>query len=80
MTKYLKKVNKDKDVLYKSQKLCPFRDFQKCIGEDCALYSITGFQNEKGNTINYGDCAIFKLPDFIIDLRTAIISNGRRSK
>ena len=74
MKPYLKKVDKDKNVLYKNQKLCPFRGFKKCMGEDCALYSITGFENKDGNKVDYGDCAIFKVPDFIIDLRTAIIS------
>ncbi len=80
MKKYLKKTDKDENVLYKNQKLCPFREFEKCIGEDCALYSITGFENEKGNRVDYGDCAMFKLPDFIINLRSTIISNGRKDK
>lgn len=80
MKEYLKKVDKDKNILYINQKLCPFHEFKKCMGDDCALYSITGFTNKQNKRIDYGDCSMFKLPSFLIDLRTTITSKGEQSE
>lgn len=72
MKNYSKKEN-EKSILYSSKKLCPFGKFKKCIGEKCALYSITGY-NEKGKSIDFGECSLFKLPMLIIDLKSSLHS------
>lgn len=83
-TKYYKqKVKKDGSHYFSSQRKCPFRDFEKCIGEECALFSITGFRDDEGIEKDFGECALVKLPGFLIDLKntlTVVNSEALRGK
>ena len=71
--KYYKKiVRKDGSHYFVSQRKCPFRNFEKCIGEECALFSITGFRDNEGIEKDFGECALVKLPTFLIDIKNAL--------
>lgn len=69
MKGYKRERDKKGNVLYVSQKACPFHGFTKCVGSECSLYSITGYV-EKKKTINFGDCSFFKIPFLLIALQT----------
>jgi hypothetical protein len=70
MEGYKKITDKKGNVLYVNQKACPFHGFTKCIGSECSLYSITGYV-EHERTINFGECAFFKIPSLLITLQTS---------
>ncbi len=65
-------VRKDGSRYFVSQRKCPFQRFEKCIGEQCAIFSITGFRDNKGIEKDFGECALVKLPAFLIDLKEAL--------
>lgn len=69
---YIKKKQKG-DIVFESQKLCPLNSFKKCIGKECAFYSYTGYKNEKGILVSTGECALFKLPFLLIDVKNLLI-------
>lgn len=71
--KYYKKiVREDGSYFFVSQRKCPFRDFEKCMGEECALFSITGFRDDEGIEKDFGECALVKLPGFLIDMKNTL--------
>lgn len=60
------------NVTYDSRKLCPLGFFGECIGKKCAFYSYTDFTNEDKKLVNVGECALFKLPVLLIDLKNIL--------
>ncbi|MBA7496629.1 hypothetical protein ES702_07238 [subsurface metagenome] len=62
----------DGSIFLLSQRKCPFRHFEKCIGEECALFSITGFRDDEGIEKDFGECALVKLPGFLIDIKNTL--------
>ena len=59
-----------------SQRKCPFLKFRKCLGEECALFSITGFIDDKKVKRDFGECALSKLPALLIGLKNALELKG----
>lgn len=82
--KYYKKIVREDDSHYfVSQRKYPFQGFEKCRGEQCALFSITGFRDDEGVEKDFGECALTKLPSFLIDLKntlTVVNSEALRGK
>ena len=57
----------DGSLFFISNRKCPFQRFKKCLGEECSLFAITGYNDEKGIRRDFGECALVKLPYFLID-------------
>ena len=58
----------DGSLYFISNRRCPFQGFDKCSGEDCALFTVTGYNDKKGIRRGFGECALVKLPGFLIDV------------
>ena len=69
---YEETIQKDGSHYFLSKRKCPFLKFKRCLGEECSLFSITGFTDDKGVQRNFGECALVKLPAFLIDIKNRL--------
>ncbi len=72
-------IRDDGSHLFINQRKCPFLGFKKCLGEECSLFSITGFVDDKGVHKDFGECALVKIPTFLIDIKN-ILTFGNSEK
>lgn len=68
MKHYEETTKKDGSIYFLSTRKCPFQQFNKCSGEECALFTVTGYNDKKGARRDFGECALVKLPGFLIDV------------
>jgi len=80
MAEYYKKITKpDGSQYFISKRKCPFLGFKECLGEECSLFSITGFTDDEGVQNNFGECALVKIPTLLIDMKN-ILTFGNLEK
>ncbi len=81
MKQYQKTVKDDGSHYFLSQCKCPFLRFKKCRGDECSLFSITGFIDEKGIKNDFGECALVKIPTFLIDIKNILtVEKSKKAK
>lgn len=68
MKHYDEITRKDGSLYFISKRKCPFQKFKRCLGEECSLFTVTGYDDKKGIRRDFGECALVKLPGFLIDV------------
>ena len=68
MKNYDETTREDGSSYFTSNRKCPFLNWEKCKGERCALFTVTGYNDKKGTRRDFGECALVKLPGFLIDV------------
>jgi len=71
MKSYNETTRKDGSLYFVSNRKCPFQKFKKCLGEECALFTVTGY-GEKEKRRDFGECSLVKLPGFLIDVMSLL--------
>lgn len=72
MKHYDEITREDSSLYFISKRKCPFQKFKKCLGEECALFTVTGYNDKKGIRRDFGECALVKLPGFLIDVMSLL--------
>lgn len=72
MKTYDETTREDGSLYFVSNRRCPFQQFDKCSGENCALFTVTGYDDKKGIRRDFGECALVKLPGFLIDVMSLL--------
>jgi len=76
---YEETIRDDGSHYFINKRKCPFLGFKKCLGEECSLFSITGFRDDKGVVKDFGECALVKIPTLLIDMKN-ILTFGNLEK
>jgi len=72
MRHYDEITREDGSLYFISKRKCPFQKFKRCLGEECALFTVTGYDDKKGIRRDFGECALVKLPGFLIDVMSLL--------
>jgi len=68
MKNYDEITREDGSSYFIGNRKCPFAKFKRCLGEECALFTVTGYNDNKGVRRDFGECSLVKLPGFLIDV------------